>query len=220
MVPMPRVDCTRPEAPAPAPPAPPGGASGSGAGCALAEAAHAASGGALYHAGVDAAKEAARLGTLDIGVGDGQVVARNRQIEIIFQRQGDRVLQRNVKLAIAHQLVQPGRVGQIRLWHPAGRIGRKRIVGMRNGQVGRGPDPNRRRRHGGRRQGRRLRRGGIRRLLLGLRTEHQSTQQPSQQRRPGKTRDHERTASPLAARAGFAVSPTSQPSRIWMVRDP
>ena len=84
-----------------------GRAAGSRARSARSEAAHASSGSALHYARIHSAKEAAGLGAQDVGIGDGQVVARNRQVEIVLQRQSDGILQRNVKLAIAHELLQP-----------------------------------------------------------------------------------------------------------------
>src|ERR1039458_7195412 len=68
---------------------------------------------------------------------------------------------------------------------------------------------------------RHLRRGRTsRRWCLRLSTNQQTTEKKRQDRRLEETLHHEWTASPLGASAGFEVSPTSHPSRIWMVRVP
>jgi hypothetical protein len=48
----------------------------------------------LYDAGVHAAKEAAGLGAEQIRVGNRQVVAGDRQIEIVLERQINGIFQR------------------------------------------------------------------------------------------------------------------------------
>ncbi len=70
-----------------------GRAAGSGAGCARSEATYTPTRSASHDTGVDAAEGGASLGSLNVGVGDGKVVAGDGQIEIILQRQSDRVLQ-------------------------------------------------------------------------------------------------------------------------------
>ena len=97
------------------------GAAGPRAGSACSVTADAAADRALDDTGIDAAKEAAGLGALDVSVGDGQVVARDRQIEIVLQRQINSVLQRDVEFAVANELLQPRRIRKIRFRNQAGR---------------------------------------------------------------------------------------------------
>ena len=63
--------------------------------------------------------------------GDGQVVARDGEIEIVFERQRDGVLQRNVELAVANQLIEPRRIGQSGPGTVVRHIGVERIVRLR-----------------------------------------------------------------------------------------
>ena len=71
------------------------------------EAAYAAAWRSLHHAGIDAAKDGASLGPQDVSIGDRKVVARDRQVEIVFQRKSDGVLQRDVEFAVMDELLQP-----------------------------------------------------------------------------------------------------------------
>src|ERR1022692_183121 len=82
-----------------------GGAAGARARCARSEAAYTTARCASHNAGVDAAEGSASLRSLNIGVGDGQVIAGDGQIEIVLQRQRDRVLQGDVQLAVADEMV-------------------------------------------------------------------------------------------------------------------
>ena len=59
-----------------------------------AEAADASAGRSLHDAGIDAAETCAGLGAKDVGICDRQVVARDCQVEIVFKRQVDGILQR------------------------------------------------------------------------------------------------------------------------------
>ena len=63
----------------------PGRAPGTSSGCTGSESANTATGSVLHNSCVDTAKHSARLSAQNVGLGDGQVVARNRQIEIIFE---------------------------------------------------------------------------------------------------------------------------------------
>src|ERR1019366_665896 len=92
-----------------------GCAAGSRARGASSEAAYTPARRASHDSCIDAAEGSASLGSLNIGVGDGQVISGNGQIEIIFQRQGDCVLQRDIQLAIADEAVDAWRVLQLRL---------------------------------------------------------------------------------------------------------
>src|ERR1039458_5044506 len=82
-----------------------GGAAGPGARCASSEATYTTARCASHDTCVDAAERSASLGSLNIGVGDGQVIAGDGQIEIVFQCQGNCVLQRDIQLAIADEAV-------------------------------------------------------------------------------------------------------------------
>jgi hypothetical protein len=76
-----------------------------------AESAHASAGRVLHNAERHAQNGRTRLGPQHVGVGDVQVIARDGDVEIVLQRQRDRVIQRQIKLAVVHELVNPRRVG-------------------------------------------------------------------------------------------------------------
>ena len=78
------------------------------------EPAYAAAGCVLHDAVVDAESAGAGLGAPDVRIGDVQVVAGDRDVEIVFERQRDRVVHRNIKFAIMHELVDARRIGQVR----------------------------------------------------------------------------------------------------------
>ncbi len=88
-----------------------GGAAGAGADRS-AQAADAAAGRVLHDAGVDAENVGARLGAQQIGVGDVQVVAGDVDIEIVLERERDRVIDREIDLAVAHQGIDARRVAR------------------------------------------------------------------------------------------------------------
>ena len=134
-VPVPSVDCTRPEAPAPAPPAPLVVPPAPAPGAPAAVPADSPPGRVLHHAGVDAAKNSSRFGTKNIGVCDRQVVASDGEIQIIFQRKINRILQRQIEFAIVDHLIQPRRIGQRRLRNFVGRVCIERIVRFRHLQL-------------------------------------------------------------------------------------
>ncbi len=93
------------------------------AGSASAESADATARSSLHHAGVDAAKESSGLRAKNIRVRDGKVVASDRQIEIVFEREIDGILQRKVEFAVAHELVKTRRIRQRRFRNRVGSIG-------------------------------------------------------------------------------------------------
>ncbi len=97
-----------------------------------ADAAHAAAGSILHDAGVDAEDGGAGLGAQHVGVGDVQVVARDGDIEIVFERQRNGVIQRKIELAVVHELVDARSVGQIRRRQMPRRVGPDRIRKMRH----------------------------------------------------------------------------------------
>jgi hypothetical protein len=91
-------------------------ASGAGA-YRAAEAAHAPAWGVLHDAGVDAENVCPRLRPQVISVGDVEIVAGNIDVEIIFQSEGDGVVNRKIDFAVAHKRIDARRVAQIRLRH-------------------------------------------------------------------------------------------------------
>ncbi len=100
LVPTPKVDCTRP-------PLSGAGAAAPGA-CAAGPAAGAgtacrATGCAGDYAGIYASRESACLGAQNIHLRDGQVIARDDQIEVVLESEIDCVAQRKIELAVADE---------------------------------------------------------------------------------------------------------------------
>src|SRR5579872_6042952 len=77
-----------------------------------AESANSATGCVLHDAGVHAENAGSGLGSEKIGFRNVQVVAGNIEIEIVLKREGDRVVDRKINLAVAHERIDPGRVAQ------------------------------------------------------------------------------------------------------------
>ncbi len=96
-----------------------------------AESAHAAAGRVLHDAAVHTENAGAGFGAPDVGIGDVQVVAGDRDVEVVFERQRDRVVHRDVKFAIVHELVDARRVGQVRRRYVARSVGTNRVREMR-----------------------------------------------------------------------------------------
>ena len=90
-----------------------GGATGAGADLA-AEAADATAGSVLHDTGIYAEGRGPGFGAQHVGVGDVQVVARDGDVEIVLERERDGVVQRQIQLAIVHELVDARGVGQVR----------------------------------------------------------------------------------------------------------
>ncbi len=65
-------------------------------------------------AGRDAAEDGTGMCAQDVGIGDVEVDARNGDVVIILESEGDGVAQAEVELAIAEQVVEPGRVAETR----------------------------------------------------------------------------------------------------------
>src|SRR5581483_10731769 len=86
---------------------------GAPAGGAAAYAADTTSGSSLNYTGADAAQSAAGLGAKDIGIGHGDVVACDREVEVVLQRQSDGVTHRQVHLAVANGLVDAGAIREV-----------------------------------------------------------------------------------------------------------
>jgi len=60
----------------------------------------------LHHPCIYAAKNSAALGSQHVHIGNRQVITGNRQIQVVLQGQTNRILERQVQLAITDQLVQ------------------------------------------------------------------------------------------------------------------
>ena len=105
-----------------------GRATRSGSGSSRAEAANPTARSSLHHAGIHAAENSAGTGSQYVHVGDRQIVPGDGQVEIVFQRQSDRILERQIQFAVTDQLSQQRRVGEIWLRHLIGRIGTEGIV--------------------------------------------------------------------------------------------
>ena len=88
-----------------------------------ADSTYAAPGRILHNAEWHTQDGSARLGTQYIGVSNVQVIASDGDVEIILERQRDRVIQRKVQLAIVHKLVDASRVREIWRLNGAGRCG-------------------------------------------------------------------------------------------------
>ena len=103
-----------------------------GAGAAAGEA---ALGGRLHDCGIDAIHAAARPGARVVGFGDGEVIAEVGEIEVVFDRQSDGIVQRNVQLAVADQVLKARRIREVERRRLAGPVGRERIVRVRKVHV-------------------------------------------------------------------------------------
>ena len=86
----------------------------------------------LHHSGIDSAEESARLCTQNVRVRDRKIVAGNCQVEIVFQRKIDRVLQRKIKLPVANQLVKMRRISQRGLGNCIRLVCVKRVIRFRH----------------------------------------------------------------------------------------
>ena len=125
------MELTKPLVPAPMPPAPRLVPPVDAPAC-RADAADAAARRVLHHSGIDAENAGARLRAQYVGIGDVQVVARDGDIEIILQRQSDGVIEREIKLAIVHELIDARRVGQTRGGQMPGLVRPDRVGKMRH----------------------------------------------------------------------------------------
>src|SRR4029077_10701125 len=74
----------------------------------------------------------ARLSAQHVGVGDVEIVALDCDVEIVFQRQRDSVIQRQVELALVHELIDSRGVREIWLRHVPSGIRANRIRKMRD----------------------------------------------------------------------------------------
>ena len=78
-------------------------------------------------AGVDAEDGPTSFRAKNVRVSDVQVVARDRDVKIVFQCQRYSVVHGKINLAVAHDLIYPSGVHQIRWRNLAAFVGRKHI---------------------------------------------------------------------------------------------
>src|SRR5580693_4186969 len=81
--------------------------------CASSITANAPAGSSLHYASINAAKNSSCLGAQDIGIGNGKVIARDGQVEVILQRQANCVFERDVEFAVANQLGQQSGIREL-----------------------------------------------------------------------------------------------------------
>ena len=108
---MPRVDCTSPKLRRPHRRRR-RGAAGSAAGATTEATDAGAAGGSRNDPGIDAAHGATRRGAQNVHLRDGQVIASDNKVEIVFKGKVNGVLKGQVELAVAHQRIKARRVGQ------------------------------------------------------------------------------------------------------------
>ena len=89
--------------------------------------AHAAAGRILHDTAINTENGRTRFGAPDVGIGYVQVVASDRDIEVIFERQRDRVVHRDIEFAIVQKLVDARCVGQVRRRYVARSVGREQV---------------------------------------------------------------------------------------------
>src|SRR5260370_37529076 len=85
-----------------------------------------------YHAHRCAQNTGPSSGAQDVGVGDIQVEARDGDIEVVFEREGDGVVERKIEFAIMHELVNTRSIRQIWRRQMPGRIRSDWIREMRD----------------------------------------------------------------------------------------
>jgi hypothetical protein len=89
---------------------------------------HAAAGSVLHNSRIHAESRGTGARAQDVGVGNVQVVAGDGDVKIVLQRERDRIIERQVELAVAHEGIDTGRVGQ---------VGRRQVPrGVRRDRVG------------------------------------------------------------------------------------
>ena len=106
------------------------GAAGSRADLA-AEAADATARRVLHDARINTQGRSAGSRAQHIGIGDIQVVAGDGNIQVVLERESDGIVQRQVELAVVHELVDARGVGQVRRRQVACRVGADRVGKMR-----------------------------------------------------------------------------------------
>src|SRR5512146_1117235 len=66
--------------------------------------------GSLHYACINASENASGFGSQNIGVRNRNVVPGNCNVKVVFEREVDRVLERNIKLTVMDQLIKPRRI--------------------------------------------------------------------------------------------------------------
>ena len=87
------------------------------------ESAHATAWRILHDSGVYAEGGRAGLGSPNVSIGDVEVVTGDGDVEIVFERQCNRFVHRDVEFAIMHELIDAGRIGKVRRSHAPRRVG-------------------------------------------------------------------------------------------------
>ena len=104
--------------PAPVPVAPGGGTAGSSGRRSPAR----APGRALHHAGIHAQRDRAGFCAQQVGIRNGEVVTLQDDVQVVLQRHGHRIVDGQVHLAVAEQLIGPRGIAQVRRRHAARRV--------------------------------------------------------------------------------------------------
>ena len=81
---------------------------------------------------MNAQDRSASLRAQHVGVGDVQVVARDGDIEIVFERERNGVIERQIEFAVVHELVDSGGIGEIRRRQAPGNVRSNRIGEVRH----------------------------------------------------------------------------------------
>ena len=79
-------------------------------------------------AGRRAQRRCAGLGAQNIGVRNVQVVAGDGDVVVVLNRQRNRIGEAQIDLAVLHQVGQPHRIGEARLWNGGGAVDIDRIA--------------------------------------------------------------------------------------------
>ena len=139
-VPAPRVDCTNPDAPAPAPPAPPVVPPAPAPGAPVPKPPTPPPGVPCTTPAFTPRKLPPAWVRKMSMLAMGKIVARDREVKIVLQRQPDGILERQVQLAVADQLIEQRRIREVGTRHAVCRIRVERIVRCRHvithGRVG------------------------------------------------------------------------------------
>src|SRR5579863_213119 len=199
-----------------------GRTAGTGAGSSSAESSYTAARCSLHHSSVDTTEESASLCAQNVGIGNRQVVAGDGHVQVVLERQVDGIFQRQVKFALANDVVEPRRIHQYGLWNLVRRVRSDRVTGLRHIEPNRG---------GGLRRGWvsrfiRRRTSGLRRHTRGehcVRAEDRDSAryettfcelcQEFALGRSERGKFHEALTSAEGVSEGLAVSETSHPSR-------
>src|SRR6185437_14620879 len=75
----------------------------------------------------NAAQPAARFRAQNVGVGDVEVDAGDREVEVVFKSEQHRVRQTQINLAVLHQLVEARCIAEACRWNAGGRVNLQRV---------------------------------------------------------------------------------------------